>query len=197
MKKIAIDVDEVLYETLQAFIRFLREKKGIVKEYEDVRVYSLNKSFGITKEEEDTLHKIFHSEFNSNPSILSLVEGAREGVRILAENYDIYFVSARSSDIFEKTKEAIERDFVKNPQIYFSGDLFKCQKKNKEEICKELGINLIIEDNGLHSLKYAKKGMRVLLLDKPWNRGFSHENIIRFSDWREIVKYLERENEES
>jgi len=87
---------------------------------------------------------------------------------------DVYSFSSIQSDI-----------------VISSGDIFFEQGKTKDKICREMGIDLIIEDNGEHSLNYAKNGIRVLLLDKPWNKGISHENIYRCLNWSDILEKVE------
>ena len=37
-----------------------------------------------------------------------------------------------------------------------------------------------------------KKGLKVLLLDKPWNRKIRHGNVYRCQDWRDILNEVER-----
>ena len=59
--------------------------------------------------------------------------------------------------------------------------------KSKYDICKELGISLILEDNKKTSLECATNGMDVILFDQPWNQGLTHKNITRVKDWKEAM----------
>ena len=49
----------------------------------------------------------------------------------------------------------------------------------------------LAEDSEKSSLSYAENGIRVLLLDKPWNNSVNHENIFRCKDWPEILEKME------
>lgn len=65
------------------------------------------------------------------------------------------------------------------------------ENKSKSEICGELGISIFIEDNSSYALDCAKKGIKVLLLDKPWNKNYEkHPNIIKVNSWEEILERL-------
>ncbi|MEI7558108.1 MAG: hypothetical protein WCJ45_04755 [bacterium] len=61
---------------------------------------------------------------------------------------------------------------------------FSAQEKNKSELCKEHGINIMIEDNADYAKELADTGIKVYLLDKPWNKRYKNgidSNIIKVS----------------
>ena len=184
--KIGIDIDEVLCETVRSFLKVVEVKKGIKKNFEDIFSYNLHEVFGISKGEIlDLFEGFFKESFNS----LKLIEGAREGVRFLEKNHELFFITNRCNSIKEETLEFLEK-FVPDPKTHFSGEVYDGQGESKAEICKNLGIGVIVEDNGVNSIDYAKKGVKVLLLDKPWNQGCEHENIFRCNDWRKILEKI-------
>jgi len=75
--------------------------------------------------------------------------------------------------------------------IFSSNPYIKTKGKTKGEICKELGIDFMIEDSVEHSEICAKEGIKVFLLNKPWNKNcIDHENIIRVKSWNEILDKL-------
>ena len=187
--KIAIDIDEVILEFVEPYMKFA-ESKGIMKvNYNDVYCYDFYRVLVISK---DRFFEILN-EFNSNGrfSEAEFINGAKKGVCFLRDNFDICFVTARPDNIREKTIDFIFKEFVVDEnRVFFSGDSLLCGK-SKCEICNELGINLIIEDNGDDSLRYANNEMNVLLLDKPWNRHIEHEKIVRCDDWNDILSKVE------
>jgi uncharacterized HAD superfamily protein len=191
--KIAIDIDEVVVEWVRGYFEFVR-KRGVKKvDYEDIFCFDLCRVLGIDKKWSYDLADEFYltKEFEN----ISLVDGAKEGVGFLDRKHDIYFITARPRHVFKKTRGFVFSNFgVLGHKVISSGDVFLGQGMTKDEICKRYGFDFIIEDNERYSLRYAKEGVKVLLLDKPWNRGVEHENICRCMDWGDILKKVEELN---
>lgn len=187
--KIAIDIDDVVVGFFENYMKFI-ETKGVKRvPYGDICCSEMWKVFGISKELVLELADEYHSckYFDE----VEFIEGAKDGVCFLRDNFDIVFVTARPKVVHKKTKDFIFEKFgLLGNKVVFSGNSFY-GGVSKCEICKELGIGLIIEDNGHDSLKYAKNGMKVLLLDKPWNQGIEHERIFRCKDWGEVLVKVE------
>ncbi|MFA4960680.1 MAG: DNA polymerase II large subunit [Candidatus Pacearchaeota archaeon] len=185
--KIGVDVDDVLCDTMRLFLKFIMGEKGINKNFDDVKSYNLKKNFGFELEESNMLYKKMLDEFQ-----IDLISGAADSVKKLHENHDIIFITSRQLIHKEKTESFLKTYFIDNPIVYFSSDYNSDQGRNKEEICRELGIGVIIEDNDEHSLRYAQNGICVLLLDKPWNKNIFHENIVRCNGWEEVLNQVEK-----
>jgi len=184
--KIAIDIDEVVVKFIERYLEFAKSRGYKDVSYEDVFTYNLWEVLGIKKKlafdllEDYNLMGCFGN--------VDFIKGARKGVKFLINNYDVYFITSRSKDISKVTRDLIFDEFgVLGDRVIFSGDALG-GAKNKDEICRDLGIKIIIEDSEDESLGYAKNGLRVLLLDKPWNRSVEHENVYRCRDWIEILK---------
>ena len=187
--KIAIDIDEVIVEFVERYLEFVA-KKGLKKiRYEDVFSLNLWEVLEIKKE-------LFIELLDKCDSIgyfdnVKFIKGAKESVNFLNENHDIIFITSRSKKRIKKTREFIFEEFsILGNKVFFSGDVVG-KGKNKDEICRDLGIKIIIEDSEEESLGYAKNGLRVLLLDKPWNQSVGHENVCRCGDWGEILERVE------
>ncbi len=187
--KIAIDIDEVVVGFVEMCMRFV-ESKGIKRvNYEDVYSYKLWEVLDIDK---DYFIELLN-EGNLTRELLKVgfIFGAKEGVCFLRDNYDICFVTARPKTITKYTRDFIFEEFgILGDKVVFFGDVLRGGKR-KCEICKDLRVDLIIEDNGIDSLKYAENGIKVVLLDKPWNQEFEHERIFRCKDWGEILDKIE------
>jgi len=49
----------------------------------------------------------------------------------------------------------------------------------------------VIEDNQDYALSVAQKGIKVLLLNQPWNANFeAHENMKKVNNWEEILRFI-------
>lgn len=61
---------------------------------------------------------------------------------------------------------------------------------DKLAACRRLAVDVMIEDNPQIAATLAADGIRILLVDTPFNQGLSGENITRVKDWAEIAGIL-------
>ena len=188
--KIAIDIDEVVIEFVESYMEFVRSKGYRDVSYESVFSYELWDILGITKELVfELLAEYYESRYVEKRN---LIEGAKVGVEFLRDNHDVVFITARPKYMIKETRDFIFEEFgILGDRIFFSGDVLG-EGRSKDEICRGLGIGLIIEDSEADSLRYAKNGLKVLLLDKPWNRNIRHENIVRCFGWDDVLREVRR-----
>ena len=190
---IAIDIDEVIVDFIEKCMEFA-ESKGMKRVcYEDVYCYELWKVLEIEKDL--FIELLNEGNITGKFDKLEFIKGAKKGVEFLRDNFDIYFVTARPKNFSKKTRDFIFEEFgILGNRVLFAGDVLR-EGISKFDICKERSIGLIIEDNGYDSLKYAKDGLKVLLLDKPWNQDCNHDNVCRCFGWDDILeKVKEVEN---
>ena len=185
--KIAIDIDEVVARYVDCYCEYHNEFGGNLR-YEDWKEFSFSQTLGISHEEAyDVRQNFLESECFDR---MELIEGAKEGINFLAENYELVFITVRPKDHEKKTIDFFNKHFPGNDfEIIFAGAYMG--GKPKDEICRGLGINLIIEDC-VGSQEYAENGMRVILFDKAWNREVEHENVVRCYNWKEILSEIRR-----
>ncbi len=62
--------------------------------------------------------------------------------------------------------------------------------KEKAIVCSDCKVDLIVEDSLTHAIECAKRGIKVILFDKPWNQASLAENITRVKDWNEILQRI-------
>lgn len=191
--KIACDIDGVVFPLMKGFCEFYNNKYGGKISPEDLPKYHISNIIGGTHEEAVAkFSEYYQSDFFNDTY---LIEGVAEYFKVFAEDKEIYFITSRKkNEIGEKTKQFLERHFSNlDYSLFFSGEIFNedGQEKRKDELCKELGVKLIFEDNGEHSLTYAENGLKVILLDKPWNQNVEHSNIFRVGGWKSAVEKVE------
>jgi len=192
--KIACDIDDVIVRFVEKYMEFAAERGFKVVKYEDIYTYDLDGILGVSGETALDLLKIFNLE--KRHENLNFIEGAVDGVNLLKNGHDVYFITARPKVISKFTRDFVFNNFrILGDRVIFSGDI-SGEGECKDEICKKMGVELIVEDNDKDSLRYARKGMGVLLLDKPWNRGVEHENIYRCMSWKDILKKVEELDDE-
>lgn len=189
--RIGIDIDEVVVRLIDGFFKFHKFKFGEDFFSEDVSDYY----FGISKmmglERDAFLNYIDEFYFSDFFDEIEMVDFAKEVIDKLSEEHELFFITSRNTSWQEKTYSFFKKNFpLKSFEVIFSGDVYENQNKSKEEICREKGIKVIVEDSAEHSPDYADKGLKVLLLDKPWNRDVEHENITRVRDWNDILEKI-------
>ena len=187
MAKIWVDCDEVLSETIDEILkRWVFKWKNIKKT--DINSYFLRdvKKLNITKEIGiEQFFWFFASDdfFKTKP-----VKWALKKLKELKKQWhNLYVVTARAEQFKDKTIERVNTHF---PWI-FSGFLFMNQfKKNevsKSKLCKDLWIEILIDDS-VNNLKDINSAwIPWILLDKPWNRGVEDSELLKRVDTRDDV----------
>jgi hypothetical protein len=192
--KIGVDIDEIVVEFVRGYLDLYNKKYNKNIKFEDIFTYSLWKPLGISREEAFELaDEYFFSESFDN---IGLVQGVEEGIKKLNVTYELVFITSRPDSIKEKTEIFFKRIFpdLNLDIVYSSNSYSETNGKTKSEICKSQGVNVLIEDDINYALDCADKGIKVILLDKPWNQGVEHENIIRVNNWNEILEKINELN---
>ena len=186
--KIGVDIDEVVVEFFKKYLKLFNKRFGKNLIFEDIVKYEIWDLTDVSQEE--TLRVL--DEFGSSESFfrIQLVKGAKEVLDEFFKSHEIFFITSRPEKAKEQTWKFFEERFQNSPfKIIFSGDMFG-GNKTKFEICKELGIPILIEDRRKYALDCAQNGIRVLLMDKPWNQNCEHENLVRVKSWKEIMEKI-------
>jgi len=188
--KIGIDIDEIVTEFVKGYLKVYNKKYGRDARYDEIFSYNLWESLNITKEEVIKLAEEFYDSQHFQE--IELVEGAIESINKLGKENGIFFITSRPSYIQGKTQEFVTKHFsqIKN-NLLFSGDFWGgLGSRTKAQICSELKLDFMIEDNKIYSREIAELGIKVFLMDKPWNKKVQHENITRVKNWEEIMNNL-------
>ena len=190
-KKIGVDVDEVLFPFTDNLLIFYNKKHNANVKKEDIYVYEFYKVLGISKEKEMDDIK----EFLNSPLFKEMkpIEGAVEGIKELRENNELYIVTGRSSHTKETTYHQIISYFNDrfkeihlsefNPYIGF--------KTPKFQFCKQIGIELMIEDIASTALEISKQcNIPVIMPNYPWNKNanLDETKVKRVEGWKGIIE---------
>lgn len=172
--KIGIDIDEVLVEFSKGYLKLFNKKFRKNKKFEDLFSYNFWEPLEISKKQSvDLADEFYNTEGFEN---MGLVENACKGVKNLALNHEIFFITSRPEKIKNKTQKFLEKHFNEiDYKLSHTGDFFK-GIPTKAELAENLNLDFFIEDNKNYAKEIAGKGVRVLLLDKPWNENFEKEN---------------------
>lgn len=192
--RIAFDLDEVLANTFEEVLG-LHKKKWYLNhlQFEDLIDHEWRKLNNAWIDKQ-TRYKIWHEFMASN--LMENIPPAKwslEVINALSKKwFELHIITARPNHVKKNTNTWIKRNF----QNQFEELHFATTPDNihtpKFEICKKLWINLIIEDNMDYAVELADNNIKVIILEKPWNkhRTEKHKNIIRVKNWHEIIKNI-------
>lgn len=184
--KIAIDIDEVLAEFVKLYIGYVNKREGKNVCFEDFNSYNFWEHCSISKE----LSYRYADEIYEFLEDGGIVDGAKEVIEYLKENFELFFLTARPLKAKDKTLNFIRENFsIKN--VYFSSDYFPHNKTpNKVSFCREFNISYLIEDNPDFFGNHLGNGLKGFLLDKPWNQDFEQVDLVRCSGWEDLIEKL-------
>ncbi len=194
-KVIAVDIDEILAGFIDYFVSYhnLTYQTKITKN--DVFSFNLHEVFGVSREE-IIMRMVKFGEEGHNFKI-EPVPGAIEGVgALLKKGYILHLVTARPTIIQKDTEKWINKFFPQkfiNLHHAFNKNIHKedSPKKKKWEICKEIGARVLIDDHLDNALSCVENGIKVLLMDAPWNQVENlPKGIKRVKGWEEILTIL-------
>ena len=187
MATIWVDCDEVLSETMDEILkRWVFKWKNVKKT--DITSYFLwdIAKLWITKEEWiEQFFSFFASDdfFETKP-----VEWALKKLKELKKQWHrLYVVTARAEQFKERT---IERINIHYPWI-FSDYLFMNQFKENEvpksKLCKDLWIELLIDDSVNNLLDINKEWIPWIVLDKPRNSRVEESELLKRAKNRDDI----------
>jgi uncharacterized protein len=173
---------------MDKLIEFYYLEKGIKLSENDYHSYNWWETWGMNRQEAEKIDTEFKkSKFFDE---IQIADGAFDTLKALSQSHALSIITSRPLEVKEKTLKWISGNLKGiNLQVIHSGD-FWGNGKSKPDICKEKEIGLMIEDHGEYALKCANNGIKVLLVDKPWNRNVKHENIKRVGSWSEILSQI-------
>ena len=195
-EKIGIDIDDVLARSAEGFAEYSNRKWGGRHRAEN---YTENwaEFWGISPELASERAEEFHAE-----GIVSQYRHFESAIPVLKRLYidrDLVAITSRRLTIKADTDAWIER--------YFSG-LFKevCYagiwdsnahidhkiKQTKAEVCREHGVNYLIDDQIKHCLSVAEVDIHALLFGNyRWNNTKKlPQDVTRVKDWPAVLQYF-------
>jgi uncharacterized HAD superfamily protein len=193
--KIGIDFDGVVADSMAAILKFHNERYGTALKMSNVISFKLEEVWGGTMEE--AVKKI--DSFFDEDQIIHLhpIEGALKAINDLKKHgHELWIVTGRKTRDIEQTERWLTHHLpgifngVHYANFFELGDGAKPLKK--WDICKKLGITVMIDDNLPTAIDCARVGIRSLLLDYPWNQSDEPlpPGITRIFSWSEIVREI-------
>ncbi|MBU6371038.1 MAG: hypothetical protein KGH93_01225 [Patescibacteria group bacterium] len=188
---IAIDLDDVLAETMPAIVQFHNERHGTHFSAADVKTFDVWETFGCSRQE--AIDEIYEFHRTRRDEDLPVIAGARDACAKLAKEHKLFVLTSRRIEFTEQTNAWIEKHF---PGIfsgvsftnYYSADR---KKITKGDVCNEIRADVFIEDNPAFAAEAVAPVRQVLLFENFWNRNAPlPDGIVRVKSWKEILERL-------
>ena len=166
--RIYVDFDDCLCETGRAFSRLALEMFGRQVPYERMRYFELDRSFDLNAEEYG---------------------------RFMLRGHEVSIITGRPSGVYEPSRIWLDAHGLKNAGLYC------LNKYGRDHFIRNSGSTLELEDYYRMEFDFAVEDspkafglfghlpeLRVLVLDRPWNRdcAFPNGNYQRCADWESI-----------
>lgn len=191
-KIIGVDFDDVLMAFNESFCLWHNTNYGTSYAKKDFSTYEFDRVLKCSLKEAVVRCRQF---INSQEHSSALpVEGSIKGMKLIGEK-NVHIITARASMVSSPTIKWLEKHFPEMAKrVHFVGiDKESSHYEiNKKERCRELGIEIFVDDSLVHATEVSEDGIPVLLFDNPWNQtNVLPSNIERVFLWDEIVKKIQ------
>lgn len=189
---IAIDFDDSLADSISQLILFNNAQYGTRFEKNNFSFSDYTKMWGGNSGDNFVkMTKFLKSPYGEN---ILPISGSQKTLKILKEKgHNPFLVTGRDKQFENITQAFIDKYF---PDI-FSGIYhtnsysIEATKIKKSTICKKLDASIIIDDDLLHVIDCANSGIKVLVIDTPWNQEDLPDGAIRVSSWNQILETID------
>ena len=193
---IGCDADGILTDLSAHNIR--EGKKSFKREPVDPSAYSLEDMFDVKDIPKFILYSKAFQIYANYCNNEKPRENASEVINKLSEEgFEFNSITARKFATSNNALGSMARNWftnwLKKFNINFKSIQFCSEEKSPEDkllACKKLNVNFMIEDKPEVALYLAQNGIKVIMIDAPYNLDVQHENIIHVSDWNQIKDTL-------
>lgn len=189
---LGFDIDEVICFTVDKTITYLKDKWDIQLNREEINIYEFSKHPLLEGNDivlEDLYCQYRHPSLSFYEDCLPDKKGVDVIKKLKRAGHLIYFISSRPVGSEDKTalwlrKHKIPFNYIKHVGV----------SDAKGRVCKQLKLDFYMDDYGkcLDSLLEQKKFWHrgIAVLDKPWNRDYNNEKVMRIKKWHDVLRKL-------
>jgi uncharacterized HAD superfamily protein len=187
--RIGIDVDDVLAESLPAYLEAFRRRFGKEVKIEEAAWEIFRRFPEIPAAQMWGFYD--HLEATDFLGSRPVYPEAVTGVRALAAaGHRLFVVTGRLRQHRDHTRRMLEGVGL----LQAFEDLVHRDAETlanyKPRVVRELGLQMFIEDELEVALAVARIPVPVLLLDRPWNRANLPSGVTRITDWGQVVEQV-------
>ena len=177
--RIAIDIDSTLHPYWDQLGAAAKRRFGVDLPYAEQLTWTIDRlrpeQVRACVAETHTAERILAAE--PYPGAVETIGAWR------AAGHFIHITSHRTTDAHAATAQWLERIGLPHDERYCSWD--------KVARCREIGIELLIDDSPVNLLAAVEAGIGAATLAHPWNREIcEEEDIVCAGDWAELQRRL-------
>ncbi len=178
---IGFDIDCVVADTMEAFIRLAAEEYNIKIRPEEITSFQVEKCLAINPEiiEEIFLRLLTHPREND----LKPMPQAVEVLTRLAAQAPVSFITARpvEAPIAAWLESTLPADVYQSARLVATGS-----HDGKADFIKNLGLEYFVDDRLNTCRELAGAGLSPVVFSQPWNRG--RHSLASADNWEAIEK---------
>lgn len=193
---IAVDIDDVLALSVNKFIEWSNNKFGTNIVF-DQYTEDWSLLWGISQAQ--TTERVKQMYKDGLPAQYSRINESTEVLNKLKPDYELVVATARRKAEHIQTRRWIQEHYpAVFKDVHFAGIWDEITehspKKTKARLCKELGVDYLIDDQAKHCLGASQVGVKALLFGEyPWNKNVSlPREIEKVTNWKEVEDYFNK-----
>lgn len=190
-KKVAVDVDGVLFPFWDEFLKWHNQRYGTRVTKTDLTGYDLSGPLGTSHSTIfDRVQEFIRWTYNQD---ITPIEMANIGVNMVRRHFcnATIVVTSREEEHEEATKSWLSKHFrgVFDDVVFTRYPRLNGKDRDKSALCQELGVDLLIDDHLYQVESCANLGIRAVLFgDYPWNDVENlPEGVVRGNDWGKVI----------
>jgi 5'(3')-deoxyribonucleotidase len=191
---IAIDVDDVLANSTDAFRKVVNERLNIKLSPDDYRIQAdYDRYYEEVWEQNGLGNRVDYADFEpgmvQDQSHIQPHQGALPVLRKLAKTYRLIVVTSRPASWRKATDTWLERYFPDRfDEVFFTDE---ADGKTKGQLCKEYNAGWLVDDNVDHAQSAVDAGLEVILFgDYGWHHK-APAHFHRCHDWAAVQEYFD------
>lgn len=193
---VVVDIDGVLLDTISGSVAAFNRQHGTNYTPEDIFNFDAEHNKGkFVIDGVDYFHK-HQLDHDSHEVIDGVVDALKQ---VKARGYRIIALTARSEEMFgEATKAAIcryfgigegENDLLHS--VHYSKPKGSSDRRDKGEIARELGGDILIDDAVRHCINARNHGLHAILLQYKYNQvGHDWPKVYTAKNWPDAVRIV-------
>jgi 5'(3')-deoxyribonucleotidase len=197
MKTIAIDIDDVIADSTEALRQLVNERFGAELTAEHYQVPDdywgyyerVWQTHGIADQVSLTA---LEDEMVIDQSRMPLLARASFAIGELSKKFHIVLITSRDPSWEPATKRWLREKFDSfAPELYFVRNHKEADSKTKGEVCKDLEVAWLIDDNVEHCKSALDQGVEAVLFGEYGWHHAAPAGLDRCKDWPAVLEYFD------
>ncbi len=179
--RIGIDLDGTVADNFDLLVDTFNAYCGKSLQGKDIKQYSLCKAYSISEQEFNELMDQKEERIITTSPLIPL---AREKIsQLVKEGWEVHIITARHPKY-----KVITENWLQKKGIPYTG-LHLLNSHDKLDLCRELEVRCMVEDNIHNAYQLDDGGVNVILFEAPHNECWPWQGI-RCHSWAEIYQTI-------